>query len=164
MHELLLSGQVLLSRHEQVLKIFAGVTGMQPRRVFKRHILYKPLREPEEPGLHRKRGGTQDVAVKNTKQTANKDLYVTQLVQQLDEDDFSNGGGPRDAKEDSLKAGDGTRWTWLFNDVPEAGDRDGVNVRMTHTTDILHGDVHAYMVDSGNQYAPRHPQRATCTD
>ena len=51
MHELSLYGQVTFARYEQVLNILAGVAAMQPQRVFERNIIYKPTREPEEPGI-----------------------------------------------------------------------------------------------------------------
>ena len=63
MHELSLYGQVTFARYEQVLNILAGVAAMQPQRVFERNIIYKPTREPEEPGSNLgRRGGTQTVA------------------------------------------------------------------------------------------------------
>jgi mediator of RNA polymerase II transcription subunit 18 len=148
MHELLLYGQVPRARHEQVLQVLAGVAAMQPRRVLRRHIIYKPIREPEEPGSHLKRGGTQNVtAAKNTKQGGAKDLYYTQLVQQLKEDDF--GRGDEQMHVDSQEGGG--LWTLEFNDVPEAGDRGGVLVRGTSSTELGGNDPHAYMTSLGYQ-------------
>lgn len=150
MHELLLYGQVPRARHEQVLKVLAGVAAMQPRRVIKRHIVYKPTREPEEPGANLRRGGTQAVAIKATRQTGAKDLYFTQLVQQLSENDFTR---PTDqqANEHTLTAQGGASWTLEFNDVPDAGDRGGVLVRLTNSTDVVGGDPHTYMINLKNQ-------------
>ncbi|KAI5242832.1 hypothetical protein E4T43_04493 [Aureobasidium subglaciale] len=48
MHEFLLYGQVPLERHEQVLKILAGIAAMQPQTLFERHLIYKPLRLPQD--------------------------------------------------------------------------------------------------------------------
>ncbi|KAF2704764.1 hypothetical protein K504DRAFT_494575 [Pleomassaria siparia CBS 279.74] len=149
MHELLLYGQVPLSRHEQVLKVLAGVAAMQPRRILQRHIIYKPDREPEEAGLNRPRGGTQTIAVKQTKQVGSKDLNYCQLIQQLSEDEFGNpskgppvhGGG----------AGAEAKWTLVFNDTPDTGDR-GVLTRLSQNTDIISGDPHAYMVAARHQF------------
>ncbi|KAL1302097.1 hypothetical protein AAFC00_002533 [Neodothiora populina] len=48
MHELLLYGQVPVTRYEQVLKILTGVAAMQPRVFYERQLIYKPLRSSEE--------------------------------------------------------------------------------------------------------------------
>ncbi|THW11830.1 hypothetical protein D6C93_05011 [Aureobasidium pullulans] len=48
MHELLLYGQVPVERHEQVLKILAGIAAMQPRILFERHLIYRPLRSMQD--------------------------------------------------------------------------------------------------------------------
>lgn len=152
MHELLLYGQVPVLRHEQVLKILAGVAAMQPRRVLERRILYQPLREPEEPGSNLRRGGTQAVGVKQAKQTAAPALYYTKLVQKLGQDDFGAEDGlpHQDGKLLSADVEDGDEpvWSALFEDTPDTGDR-GVSIRFTNTTDLSSGDPHAYMIASG---------------
>jgi mediator of RNA polymerase II transcription subunit 18 len=137
MHELLLFGQVPRARHEQLLKIFAGVAAMQPQRVLERHVVYKPQRDPEEPGSNIRRGASQGVVQKQAKQAAARDLYFTQMVQTLTEESFTG--------QDSE-----ARWTFQFNDVPDTGDR-GVTVRMASSTDLAEGDPHAYMVGFGNK-------------
>lgn len=144
MHELLLYGQVPRARHEQVLKVLAGVAAMQPRRVLRRHIVYKPSIEPQEPGSHLRRGGAQEVASKKKKLEGAKDLYFQQLVQQLSDDDFNQ------QNADALMAKSGAGWTYEFNDTPEAGDRGGVLVRLTNSTDITDGIPHDYMLKVGN--------------
>lgn len=156
MHELLLYGQVSVGRHDQVLKILAGVAAMQPRRILERRVIYKPKREPEEPGSNLRRGGTQAVGVKQTKQTAAPALYYTKLVQKLSEEDFGEEAGlPHDAGKSlcaDVEDGQEPVWSSLFEDIPDTGDR-GVSMRFTNTTDILSGDPHAYMIASGpNQY------------
>lgn len=152
MHELLLYGQVSAARHEQVLKILAGVAAMQPRRVLLRRIIYKPEREPEEPGSHLRRGGTQAVAVKQKQQaTTPTQLYYTHLVQKLSEDDFAKGD-----REPSLalsadvdfESGQEPRWSTLFEDMPDTGDR-GVSIRFTNTTHLVGGDPHVFVTTSG---------------
>lgn len=152
MHELLLYGQVPFGRHEQVLKILAGVAAMQPRRIIERRIIYKPLREPEEPGSNLRRGGTQAVAVKQTKQTAAPSLYYTKLVQKFLEDDFGTEDGLPHEDGKSLSAdvadGDDPTWSHLFEDLPDTGDR-GVSIRFSNSTDFLSGDPHAFMIASG---------------
>ncbi|KAH7360035.1 mediator complex, subunit Med18 [Pyrenochaeta sp. MPI-SDFR-AT-0127] len=156
MHELLLYGQVPAGRHDQVLKILAGVAAMQPRRIIERRIIYKPTREPEEPGSNLRRGGTQAVAVKQTKQTAAPALYYTKLVQKLSEEDFGTDHGlPHDngkALSAHVEDGEEPIWSVLFEDIPDTGDR-GVSIRFTNTTDLLSGDPHGFMMASGpNQF------------
>ncbi|EUC31392.1 hypothetical protein COCVIDRAFT_31075 [Bipolaris victoriae FI3] len=157
MHELNLYGQVTFARYEQVLNILAGVAAMQPQRIYERHIIYKPLREPEEPGSNLgRRGGTQTVAQKQAKQAAPVVLYHTQLVQKLTEDDFAGQESTLPESGTSLSAdvddGDEPVWSFVFKDIPDTGDR-GVSIRFTHTTDLLSGDPHAYMLASGpNQF------------
>ncbi|KAF1928601.1 uncharacterized protein M421DRAFT_62223 [Didymella exigua CBS 183.55] len=152
MHELLLYGQVSVARHDQVLKILAGFAAMQPRRVLQRRIIYKPEREPEEPGSHLRRGGTQNVAVKQKQQsTTPTQLYFTHLVQILSDEDFGRG----DSKaSDTLSAdvdfegGEEPRWSTLFEDIPDTGDR-GVSIRFTNSIDLIGGDPHTFMTTSG---------------
>ncbi|ORY12269.1 mediator complex, subunit Med18 [Clohesyomyces aquaticus] len=152
MHELLLFGQVPQSRHEQVLKILAGVAAMQPRAVLERHLVYKPQREPEEPGSHLRRGGTQAIAMKTKAPATARDLYFSQLVNSLTRDDFD-----RDADEQAeafVATGESAadaKWSYQFHETPDTGDR-GVLVRLAHNTELLSGDPHSYMVHLGNQY------------
>jgi mediator of RNA polymerase II transcription subunit 18 len=147
MHELLLYGQVPAGRHDQVLKILAGVAAMQPLRILQRCIIYKPTREPEEPGLNVRRGGTQNIAVKQTKPAAAAAaLYYTKLIQKLGEEDFGvQHGSPMSA---DVKEGEEPKWSMRWEDIPDTGDR-GVSIRFTNTTDILSGNPHALMLASG---------------
>jgi mediator of RNA polymerase II transcription subunit 18 len=138
MHELLLYGIVSAGRH---------------RRILQRCILYKPQREPEEPGLHMRRGGTQNVAVKQTKQTTTAAaLYYTKLIQTLSDEDFGTGSGLHQPNGQSLSAdvedGEEPKWSMRWEDMPDTGDR-GVSIRFTNTTDLLSGDPHAHMVAAG---------------
>lgn len=153
MHELLLYGQVPATRHDQVLKILTGVAAVQPHRMLQRCIVYKPQREPEEPGLNVRRGGTQNVAVKQTKPvSAAAALYYTKLVQKLDEDDFGTQDGlpQNDGKVLSadVKDGEEPKWSMRWEDIPDTGDR-GVSIRFTTTTDLVSGDPHAQMIATG---------------
>lgn len=155
MHELLLFGQIPRARHDQVLKVLAGVSAMQPRRMLERIVLYKPQRLPEEPGSQLRRGGSQAVSEKNKnkKAAATRDLYFTQLHQHLAEEDFApKDDSSQEQESNALVAGRGAPWSLHFYDVPEAQDRDGVLVRKTQSTDILEGNPHEYMLDCGNQY------------
>jgi len=153
MHELLLYGQVPSTRHEQVLKVLAGVAAMQPHRVLQRTIIYKPTKAPQEPGAHLShRGGSQEVRSAKAKQPAAKDLYYTKLVQRLTEEDFGRGGpqSHEDGKRLSanVKPGEEPKWSFEFQDTPDTGDR-GVSIRLTTSTDLISGDPHEYMVAAG---------------
>ncbi|KAF9738759.1 hypothetical protein PMIN06_008963 [Paraphaeosphaeria minitans] len=152
MHELLLYGQLPPPRHEQVLKILAGHAAMQPRRVLERHIIYKPTREPEEPGAHLGRGGgSQTVGGKPVKQGTVKNLFYTKLVQKLDQGDFGRADDkPADSNHLSanVKSGEEPKWSFEFQDLPDTGDR-GVCARLTASTDLLSGDPHAWMLATG---------------
>lgn len=146
MHELLLYGQVPQTRHDQVLKVLAGIAAMQPHRILKRHLVYKPQRDPDEPGSHLKRGGTQAVAQKNTtKQVGQKPLYFTQLVYHLSDDDF-------DATNAEKANGNSQhKWSYEWHDIPDPADR-GVLIRQTLASNDLAGSAHAYSVGLGNQF------------
>ena len=139
------------------MKILAGVAAVQPRRVLQRCIIYKPRREPEEPGLNVRRGGTQNVAVKQTKPaTAAAALYYTKLIQRLSEDDFGTENGLLQSNGKVLSAdvkdGEESKWSMRWEDIPDTGDR-GVSIRFTNTTDLLSGDPHAQMIAVGpNRY------------
>ena len=156
MHDLLLYGQVPAPRHEQVKKILAGVAAMQPRRVLERHVVYRPQRDPDEPGAHLSGGGgTQTIANKNPRQKpqAAKDLFYTRTVQKLADDDFGRPvSSDRQPAVDALSH-EGTmgfepKWSIEFQDLPDTGDR-GVSIRLTTSTDLLTGDPHTYMVANG---------------
>ncbi|KAF2737367.1 hypothetical protein EJ04DRAFT_542036 [Polyplosphaeria fusca] len=154
MHELLLYGQVPQSRHDQVLKVLAGVAAMQPRRVLQRHLVYRPLRDPDEPGNQLKRGGKQEVSVKQAKHAAPKDLYYSQLVAELAEEHFVN------LPADSLIATshrEDPKWTFEFRDVPDTGDR-GVLVRLAISNDMSTENVHDFMVNSGYRFVSEYYQ------
>lgn len=152
MHELLLYGQVSASRHDQVLKILAGVAAMQPRRTLQRRIIYRPEREPEEPGSHLRRGGTQAVAVKQKQQTTTPtQLYYTHLVQKLSDEDFGravNETSDTLSADVNLESGEEPKWSTLFEDIPDTGDR-GVSIRFTNSTDLVGGNPHTFMITSG---------------
>lgn len=147
MHELLLYGQVPAVRHDQVLKVLAGLAAMQPQRVLERCIVYKPQREPEEPGLNVRRGGTQNIAVKHGKPTtAAAALYYTKLIQKLSEEEFGTEHG--NVLSADVKDGEEPKWSTRWEDIPDTGDR-GVSIRFTNTTELLSGDPHAHMIAAG---------------
>lgn len=150
--ELLLYGQVPYARQDQVLKILAGVAAHQPVRVLQRHILYRPVREPEEPGSSVRRGGTQDVVMKQTKAKAAPAVYYTKLIQQLSLDDIGAKTSTDQTQAAALSAhvadGEDAKWFVRWDDVPDTGDR-GVSIRSTNTTELRAGDPHAWMIGVG---------------
>ena len=84
MHELLLFGQVPSWRHEQLLKILAGIAGMQPQRVLERHLIFKPSRSPTQRGGQV--GGSQGVQgaqIQALQGQMHGDLFYLQLVGDL---------------------------------------------------------------------------------
>jgi mediator of RNA polymerase II transcription subunit 18 len=122
---------------------------MQPRRILERHIIYKPLREPEEPGASLgRRGGTQQVAQKQKQQAAPVVLYYTKLIQKLHEADFDTPQDGGKSLSAEIEEGEEPVWSQVFSDVPDTGDR-GVSIRFTNTSDLLSGDPHAHMIASG---------------
>ena len=81
MHELLLFGQVPSSRHDQVLKILAGIAAMQPQQIAARHLLFKPTR----PSSARANQNSSSTGVQSSQAQALQaqmqgDLFYMQLV------------------------------------------------------------------------------------
>ncbi|KAH0141667.1 hypothetical protein KCU86_g23856, partial [Aureobasidium melanogenum] len=79
MHELLLYGQVPLERHDQVLKILAGVAAMQPQTLFERHLIYRPMRSAQDNKPNKKFPN---------KPVKPQTLTFQHLVRQLDQSEF----------------------------------------------------------------------------
>ena len=50
MHELLLQATIPSTRHHQVLSVLAGIAAMQPISIHEKHLIFKPLEEPNLPG------------------------------------------------------------------------------------------------------------------
>ena len=92
MHELSLFGQVPSWRHEQVLKILAGIAGMQPQRVLERHLIFKPSRSPTQRGGQV--GGSQGVQAAQIQALQGQmhgDLFYLQLVGDISPGFFGQG-------------------------------------------------------------------------
>ncbi|KAI9764669.1 MAG: Mediator of RNA polymerase II transcription subunit 18, partial [Candelina submexicana] len=90
MHELLLFAQVPTSRHDQLLKIIAGIAAMQPQRVLERHLIFKPSRKPGPGG--RKAGGSQGVQSSQMQALQGQmhgEMFYMQLVGEMREEDFT---------------------------------------------------------------------------
>ena len=100
-----------------------------------------------------RRGGTQTVTAAKQKQQATtpSQLYYTYLVQKLSEDDFGKADGEANntlSADVNFEDGEEPKWSALFEDVPDTGDR-GVFARFTNSTDIIGGNPHTFMIASG---------------
>lgn len=149
MHELLIFGQLPLSRHEQLMNVLAGLTAMQPHRVIERHALFKPTHGPVQAQVQK--GGTQGLNKKMprpaTQQT--RDLYHTHLVKVLDEDDFSKGNDDMEVDHHVMEHDkEKPIWQWQFRDIPEGGKRSAT-FRLAEDIDITSGNPQAYMEGLG---------------
>lgn len=179
MHELLLFAQVLPSRHDQLLKILAGVTGMQPQRVVARHLIFKPSRSPGQTSAQV--GGSQ--GVQNAQLQAlqgqlHNELYYLQLVGEVSDSSFAGrisvNTKASEQENPDFRAGeiDGEAengaqlkghqseqakqtWTLHFRDIPEVAGRRPVTSRMMSSVDIIDGDALAFMDSLGYSYVPR---------
>ncbi|KZF25767.1 putative RNA polymerase II mediator complex subunit Srb5 [Xylona heveae TC161] len=86
MHELSLFAQVPPSGHDQLLKVLAGVSGMQPQAVLERHLVFKPIRPPGKRTVQV--GGSQGVQnahVQAIQGQLGGELYYMQLVKSVGE-------------------------------------------------------------------------------
>jgi len=154
MHELLLYGQLPASRHEQLMKVLAGLTAMQPQRVVERHVLFRPTHGPIQAVVQK--GGSQGVGLNKNKKPQqaqqSKDLYYTHLVKVVGEDDFGIGREAMDVDDHVTDDEEEQRvWQWQFQDLPEGGKR-AATFRMAESIDITSGDPEAYMNALGYKY------------
>lgn len=154
MYELSLYGQVSSSRHDQVLKVLAGVAAMTPRPLTERHLVFKPIKAPARRIVQV--GGSQGIqdAQKAARQAQNAgDVYYLRLVEVLKEDEESeiddamNTGVDGQHKSHAVA---GSNWTIRFYDVPEAGKRP-VTARMISSTNVTDGDPIGFMEGLGYQ-------------
>lgn len=143
MHELLLFGQVPLSRHEQVLKILAGYTAMQPKSVAEVHQIYKPTMQPQQ-SVHV--GGTQNLQQKPVSQNIqNRELVYMQLVEASDDEQ-----GDQSLSDNRINAM-GSSWSLQYTELPDAAKRN-VTMRMATSVDLTEGDPYGYMNGLGYKY------------
>ena len=157
MYELSLFGQVPGLRHDQVLKVLAGVAAMAPHSLRERHLIFKPTKTPLRRPVQV--GGSQGIqdAQKAAKQAQNTgDLYYLQLVEtwgNVEQSNISseNNTTAQDAKGVALDS----QWTILFYDVPEAGKRP-VTARMMSSTNVVDGDPIGFMEGLGYQLVALH--------
>ncbi|KAI9882146.1 MAG: hypothetical protein M1823_006110 [Watsoniomyces obsoletus] len=161
MHELLLLGTVPASRHDQLLKILAGITGMPPNHVLERHVVFKPKRSPSSREVSV--GASQ--AVQNQQIQALQgqmkgELFHLQLVGDISDarsPSEVNQISPDDETQETQDRGDtqdeaSSIWSLCFYDLPEVGGRRPVTSRMISKIDILEGDGGNFMDSLGYTY------------
>ena len=110
MHELLLYGQVPVTRHEQALKILAGVAAMQPRALFARQLVYKPSRPREEAKPNKK--------YPNKPVKTQHSTYI-QLTEELVEDDFGKQRPLAAVRDGDFTAQPSHPWIMKTQEIPE---------------------------------------------
>lgn len=159
MHELLLFGQVPSERHDQLLKILAGVAAMQPHTIVERHLVFKPRRPIASGTRAPTKPGTQVQAIQSQIQG---DLFYLQLVGNMTASaapatgdllaQLPEGGsqlavdGP--SSEDNGKALAKDKaidltahpWSLEFRDLPEIQGRRPVTSRLMASVAITEGD------------------------
>lgn len=180
MHELLLFGQVPSIRHEQLLRILAGIAGMQPQRVIERHLIFKPSRSPIQRGGQV--GGSQGVQgtqIQALQGQMHGDLFFLHLVGDVpaaSSETVDTIAGPKDvvmsdddmerpAEGKSLSNGrsnsDKPRavsqipqqtWSLHFRDLPEVAGRRPVTSRLMADIAITTGNALFFMEALGYQY------------
>jgi len=110
MHELLLYGQVPVTRHEQALKILAGVAAMQPRTFLQRQLIYKPSRPREEAKPNKK--------YPNKLVKPQHSTYI-QLTEELVEHDFGKQRPLAAARDGDSTAQTSYPWIMKTQETPE---------------------------------------------
>jgi mediator of RNA polymerase II transcription subunit 18, fungi type len=154
MHELLLFASVPPSRHTQLLKILAGISGMQPIRVIERHLLFKPKRRPESvSGVQV--GGSQGIQNPQAAvQGQVGELFYMQLVGEVQESFFGTPGGHEEQSGDfNMENGSEElkydlqkqSWSLRFNDLPEVAGRRPVTSRLISSVDVIDGNAVSFM-------------------
>ncbi|KAI9829269.1 MAG: Mediator of RNA polymerase II transcription subunit 18 [Phylliscum demangeonii] len=140
MHELLLFGQVPAASHDQVLKIIAGIAGMQAEHVVEHHVVFKPKRAPAS-----SRGGP--IGASQAVQThqpppnqLNGELFHLQLIGDVAE--HSEGGGTEGNAKNHVPP---KAWSLCFFDLPEVPGRRPVTSRLVSSVDITQGNAFDFM-------------------
>lgn len=171
MHELLLFAPVIPSRHDQLLRVLSGVSGMRPRRVLERHLLFKPKRQPRSGAVQV--GGSQGIQNQQAKALQGQmqgELFYLKLIGEVEERFFAiDAAAPnqktsidedaemtderqadevvqkRDQRSGDVYELQKQRWTLRFNDLPDVTGRRPATSRMMSTADIVDGDALVFM-------------------
>ncbi|KAI9848172.1 MAG: Mediator of RNA polymerase II transcription subunit 18 [Sclerophora amabilis] len=118
MHELLLFGQVPFERHTHILKILAGLAGMQPQRVIERHLVFRPRRSPTSRNTQVGASqGIQNQQMQALQGQLQGELFYLKLVSEIGEDWVSKNGSVgrnEDPAEDTVIGG-------LYEQVDQSG-------------------------------------------
>lgn len=141
MHEQSLFASVPFDQHHELLQQLAGLTAMQPRHCLERRLIFKAYRKP---GLAGRTGASQDLQqgdLQRLNKMLNGNLYYTQVVGPVTEQDF--GSDSDTAMAGTLSGYDYERQTWKleFRDIPEAGTRSAVTSRLMSSAALPPGDV-----------------------
>ena len=140
MHELLLFAQVPASRHDQLLKIIAGIAAMQPQRVLERHLIFKPSKKPGTGG--RKVGGSQ--GIQNTQMQAlqgqvHGEMFYMQLVGEVRKEHFSTSNAKRsDLVNEVDTNSDSNADVQMTAGIEEAGREDSKPDDVPKTLPVAH--------------------------
>ena len=154
MLELSLFSQIPAARHDQVLKILAGVAAMPPTSTLERYLVHQPMRQPSR--TITQAGGTQGVqtaqkAGRQGQSQIARDLYYLQLVEDLTYLGKGHNVDEDCAVEKNARSDERSRWFLRFYDVPEAARRTVVG-RTTSVTPVLEGDALLFMKGLGYQF------------
>lgn len=155
MHEFSLYGQVSQDDHHRTIQQLAGVTRMQPKPVKELHLVFK---SQSPPGLANvpSTGGSQTASAQEAQRVGkmlSSGLYYIQLVGNIEmrntkaangDVTFTNGHQEPDPNLS-------VKWYLEFKDIPEAG-KQPVSSRLVSKTEIIDGDVMAFMQQFGYEY------------
>jgi mediator of RNA polymerase II transcription subunit 18, fungi type len=114
MQELFLFGQIDDSRHAQLLSILSGLTAARPRPSLERHVLFKPIRAPNQDitrGVSSQAISTKPIVPSGA---GNKEVFHIRLVKSLQPTEFGTTPASSEAR---------TGWTQRFYDTPDPVQR-----------------------------------------
>ncbi|EAS33024.2 RNA polymerase II mediator complex subunit Srb5 [Coccidioides immitis RS] len=162
MHEHSLFAPVPAAQHHDLLQQLAGVTAMQPNRIYERRLVFKPYRKPGY--LKPRPGGSQDVQapeVQRLNKMLNGGLYHVQVVGEVKLTDFGTHPSTVDATMGGTDFGNqhqneydisNQSWRIEFKDIPDAGTGSAVTSRLISTSRVPYGDIVPVMKAWGYDY------------
>ncbi|KAG8527884.1 uncharacterized protein KY384_006800 [Bacidia gigantensis] len=151
MHELLLLTQAPSPRHDQLLNILAGISGMQPVPILEKHLLFKPNRSGgPTPGAQNTQVGAGAKGLKQLNAAASGDAFYLRVVGERaggagGAGGMMNGPGNADEGEGEEKSVGAAKWTIQFRDVPEVVRQRPVTARLMADIPITSGDPVGFM-------------------
>jgi len=136
----MLYGQVPLERHDQVLKILAGVAAMQPQTLFERHLIYRPMRSAQDNKPNKKFPN---------KPVKPQPLTFQHLVRQLDQSEFGKDSeilSEPERNEDAIRPA----YTWRIT-TQETPEPETKTIVLRQATDVaLDSDQLRNFLDPSN--------------